>query len=249
MKEEFRLGDRIRMIECKDPYSPIMPGDKGVIKWIDSMGTLFPSWNSGRTLGVCLDEDTVEKIPLEQEFRNFDSASVMDCDEEDAFDAHAERASATLSKMEMAAADSDGAWVVRRTYLDHGHKSREPVYAFTEPDGLHDLIEGADLKNGIDTGYLKTGRSISFTVIAYGQRYTSPQGCGMVTEAFECKLVGKEAAADYRERMDAGWERQGEGPQKLFFSHGDHQPLAQHVAECQKLFPEHAKGKSHEMER
>ena len=237
------------MIECKDPYSSVMPGEKGTIELIDDMGTLFPSWDSGKTLGVCLDEDTVERIPFEQEFRNFDAASVMDRSKEDEFEAHTERASAVLGKMEMDAVESDGAWVVRRTHLDRGHESQNPVYAFAEPDGLHDLLEGADLKNGIDVGYLKAGKSLSFAMIAYGQWYTFPKGHGMVTEAFECKLVSKEAAADYRERIDAGWERQGEGPQKLFFSHSDHHPLAQHIAQCQKLFPEHIKGKSHEMER
>lgn len=43
MKDEymgFRIGDRIRMIACADPYSPILPGEKGTVDHIDDMGTL-----------------------------------------------------------------------------------------------------------------------------------------------------------------------------------------------------------------
>ena len=70
MKEEyrgFRPGDRVQMIECKDPYAPISPGAKGTVAHIDDAGTLHMLWDDGRTLGACLEEDAVRKIPPEQE--------------------------------------------------------------------------------------------------------------------------------------------------------------------------------------
>ena len=70
MKDSYMgycVGDRLRMIECKDPYAPIKPGSKGTINYIDDMGTLHMLWDNGRTLGVCLKEDVVELIPQDEE--------------------------------------------------------------------------------------------------------------------------------------------------------------------------------------
>ena len=72
MKEEYRgyrPGDRVQMVERNDPYAPILPGEKGAIAHIDDAGTLRMRWDDGRTLGVCLEEDIVRKVPPEQEMK------------------------------------------------------------------------------------------------------------------------------------------------------------------------------------
>ena len=58
----YRVGDRIRMLDCTDPYAPIASGTEGVIVHIDDAGTLHMKWDNGRTLGVVLGEDIVEKV-------------------------------------------------------------------------------------------------------------------------------------------------------------------------------------------
>ena len=65
MKESYRgyrPGDRLRMVYCTDPYDPVPAGTEGTVDHIDDMGTLHMRWDNGRTLGVCLEEDEVERI-------------------------------------------------------------------------------------------------------------------------------------------------------------------------------------------
>lgn len=58
----YKPGDRVRMIECADLYHPIESGTEGTIEFIDDIGTLHMKWDNDRTLGVCLEEDRIEKI-------------------------------------------------------------------------------------------------------------------------------------------------------------------------------------------
>jgi hypothetical protein len=67
-------GDRIRMIEMgRDPVTskpdpcPIEPGDTGTIigngvSWRDGSTQYNVKWDSGRSLGIIIPPDTVEKI-------------------------------------------------------------------------------------------------------------------------------------------------------------------------------------------
>ena len=94
MKEEYRgyrPGDRVQMVECNDPYAPVLPGEKGAIAHIDDAGTLRMSWDDGRTLGVCLEEDVVRKVPPEQEMELLSSEPLLQCDES-RWEAHCEQA-------------------------------------------------------------------------------------------------------------------------------------------------------------
>lgn len=149
----------------------------------------------------------------------------LDADEA-ALDARREKALEAIGHMEGVALEREGAWAVRRTYLDPAHKDRPAEYSFVEADQLGILVDGADAKNGVDAGTHREGRHRSFVIIASGSEYDSPAGKGIVREAFECRLLTKESAADYRERLNAGWSDRGEGPQKLFHSASDQQPLS-----------------------
>lgn len=245
----FRAGDRIRMVHCADPYAPIRPGEKGVIDHIDDVGTLHMAWDSGRTLGVCLNEDSVQKIPLEKEFKNFDSVNVSECLDEPSFDKHQEKAIFAISQMDTAILDSGGAWVVRRTYLDPAHKAQLPEYVFVEAGELGRLLDGTDVKNGVDVGFHEAGRFRSFVMIAHGAEYATQDEKAHVKEAFECKALTKQVVHDYRERMDAGWSDRGDAPRSMFFSPRDQQSIVQPMADCQRAFSEHDKGMPKDMQR
>lgn len=252
MKESFmgfRAGDRLRMVHCSDPYAPIRPGEKGIIDYIDDVGTLHMMWDSGRTLGVCLKEDSVEKIPLEKEFRGFDSIDVSECLDEASFDRHQERALSAISQMEEAVLDSEGAWVVRHTYLDPAHNAQMPEYLFVKAGELGGLIDGTDAKNGVDTGFHEAGRLRSFVIITHGAEYVTQGGKDHLKEAFECKVLTKQVTSDYRERIDAGWSDRGDAPRSMFFSPRDQQSLLQSITNCQRMFSEHGKAKSKDMQR
>ena len=235
MKEEymgFRVGDRLRMVSCTDPYAPILPGQKGTIDHIDDIGTLHMTWDNGRTLGVVVGEDEVEKVPLDEELDRVGSKSAIECADEASFEEHREKALEAVSLMEEAALDSGGAWAVRITHLDVANRGRMPEFAFVEADGLGGLLDGADAKNGGDASFHEAGRHRSFVMVAHGAGYNSPSGSAHAQEAFECRLLKPKVADDYRARMNAGWSDRGEGPRAMFFSRGDQQPLS---AERRKL--------------
>lgn len=239
-KTAFRSGDRLRMVDCKDPYAPIMSGTKGTVVCVDALGTAHMSWDDGRTLGVIPEEDVVERIPLDEEYDRLRLASVSERDE-DALEADRERSLEAIRLMESAAFDEKGAWAVRITFLDPARRREAAEYAFVEADGLGALIDGADAKNGFEVGFHRAGRHLSFVMIAHGAGYDLPKGASHMQEAFECRLLKREVAEDFRERMEnARWGECGEGAEKMFFSPGDQTSLA--LEECWKTLEQHRGG-------
>jgi hypothetical protein len=59
-KKLYPPGTRIELISMKDPYAPVLAGTRGTVKFVDSMGTIFPEWDNGRSLGVVPGEDEIE---------------------------------------------------------------------------------------------------------------------------------------------------------------------------------------------
>ena len=51
-KKLYPPGTRIELISMKDPYASVLAGTRGTVKFVDSMGTIFPEWDNGRSLGV-----------------------------------------------------------------------------------------------------------------------------------------------------------------------------------------------------
>ena len=49
-----------------DPYAPVPAGTRGTVKFVDSMGTIFPDWDNGRTLGLVPGEDSFRKLTQEE---------------------------------------------------------------------------------------------------------------------------------------------------------------------------------------
>lgn len=240
MKEEyrgFRPGDRLQMTECKDPYAPISPGAKGTVAHIDDIGTLHMLWDDGRTLGVCLEEDAVRKIPTEQEMELLSTEPLLQCDES-RWDAHCEQSVALIGAMQSFAEEQGCDWIVKRSYIDEAHSHQPPRYQHVEAAALNDLIEGTcDLKNGTDVGFMakRPPSEQSMAIVAYGQGYTTLSGTYLVKELLELRLVSPAAARDFRERIEAGWGSEGKAAMQLFNSPGDHQPLGPLIRKCQEL--------------
>lgn len=59
-------GTRIELISMTDPYAPVPEGTRGTVKFVDSMGTIFPEWDNGRSLGVVPGEDSFRKLTQEE---------------------------------------------------------------------------------------------------------------------------------------------------------------------------------------
>lgn len=58
--ERYPLGTRIMLIHMDDPYTSLLPGDKGTITGLDDLGTLQMVWESGSTLGLIPGVDVFE---------------------------------------------------------------------------------------------------------------------------------------------------------------------------------------------
>jgi len=64
-KELFSPGTRIELISMNDSQA-IPSGTRGTVDFVDDMGTVFPQWDNGRSLGVVYGEDSF-RILTEQE--------------------------------------------------------------------------------------------------------------------------------------------------------------------------------------
>lgn len=65
-KKMYPPGTRIELISMNDPYAPVPSGTRRTVKFVDSMGTIFPQWDNGRTLGVVPGEDLFRKLTQEE---------------------------------------------------------------------------------------------------------------------------------------------------------------------------------------
>ena len=62
IKDRFPKGARVECIHCADIYHPIESGEKGTVNYVDDIGTIHINWDNGRTLGICLEEDSIKRI-------------------------------------------------------------------------------------------------------------------------------------------------------------------------------------------
>lgn len=65
-KKLYPPGTRIELIHMNDPHAPVPAGTRGTVKFVDSMGTIFPEWDNGRSLGVVPVEDSFRKLTQEE---------------------------------------------------------------------------------------------------------------------------------------------------------------------------------------
>lgn len=57
IKAMYEKGDRIRLEEMKDPYSPVPPRTEGEVDYVDDAGSIHMKWDNGRTLALIPGED------------------------------------------------------------------------------------------------------------------------------------------------------------------------------------------------
>ena len=62
LRETYPAGCRVELISMNDPYSKLLPGDRGVVEFVDDIGTIFVKWDSGSGLGVAYGEDRIRKL-------------------------------------------------------------------------------------------------------------------------------------------------------------------------------------------
>jgi hypothetical protein len=52
-----KIGDRVQLLRCSDPYTDISPGTLGTVTFVDSLNTTHVHWDDGRQLGLVPGED------------------------------------------------------------------------------------------------------------------------------------------------------------------------------------------------
>ena len=62
LKEKYPKGTRVELINMEDPYSKLLPGDKGTVICVDDIGTIHISWDKGSSLGLIPGVDSFKKI-------------------------------------------------------------------------------------------------------------------------------------------------------------------------------------------
>ena len=61
-KKLYPPGTRIELVSMGNDPRPIEPGTRGTVDLVDDMGTLHCTFDNGRKLGVCLEEDRIRVI-------------------------------------------------------------------------------------------------------------------------------------------------------------------------------------------
>jgi len=62
IKDYYTPGTRVVLIQMDDPYSKLLPGDKGTVRCVDDIGTIHVNWDRGSSLGIVYGVDCCKKI-------------------------------------------------------------------------------------------------------------------------------------------------------------------------------------------
>ena len=65
-KKLYPPGTRIELLSMSDSYAPVPSGTRDTVKFVDSMGTIFPEWDNNRTIGIVPGEDSFRKLTQEE---------------------------------------------------------------------------------------------------------------------------------------------------------------------------------------
>ena len=63
LREQFPKGTRVELVQMNDPYNTkLVPGCRGSVIAVDSIGTIHVAWDCGSSLGVAYGEDVCRKV-------------------------------------------------------------------------------------------------------------------------------------------------------------------------------------------
>lgn len=61
LREQYPVGTRVALIDMDDPHAPPV-GTQGTVEYVDALGTIHVSWDTGSCLGVVWEEDVIMKL-------------------------------------------------------------------------------------------------------------------------------------------------------------------------------------------
>ena len=63
LRERYPKGTRVELVHMDDPYNrKLVPGCKGTVVAVDSIGTIHVAWDCGSGLGIVYGEDSCRKV-------------------------------------------------------------------------------------------------------------------------------------------------------------------------------------------
>ena len=63
LRERYPKGTRVELVHMDDPYNrKLVPGCKGTVVAVDSIGTIHVAWDCGSSLGIVYGEDSCRKV-------------------------------------------------------------------------------------------------------------------------------------------------------------------------------------------
>ena len=66
LRERYSAGTRVELVHMEDPYNrKLVPGCRGTVRAVDSIGTIHVEWDCGSSLGVVYGEDICRKVDAE----------------------------------------------------------------------------------------------------------------------------------------------------------------------------------------
>jgi hypothetical protein len=63
-RAKYKAGARVELVSLGDPYTTLIPGDRGFVEFVDDMGTVFVRWDNGSGLGAAYGEDAIRLVPF-----------------------------------------------------------------------------------------------------------------------------------------------------------------------------------------
>lgn len=66
IRKNYPPGTRVMLNNMNDPYSPVEPGTRGTVRYVDDSGQLGVAWDNGRSLSLIPGEDSFRKLTQQE---------------------------------------------------------------------------------------------------------------------------------------------------------------------------------------
>ena len=66
IRKNYPPGTRVMLNNMNDPYSPVEPGTRGTVRYVDDSGQLGVAWDNGRSLSLIPGEDSFRELTQQE---------------------------------------------------------------------------------------------------------------------------------------------------------------------------------------
>ena len=66
IRKNYPSGTRVMLNNMNDPYSPVEPGTRGTVRYVDDSGQLAVVWDNGRSLSLVPGMDSYRKLTQQE---------------------------------------------------------------------------------------------------------------------------------------------------------------------------------------